>query len=641
MYRLKFFLTLFLITTSIFIAQENQISSKLSEVLVTATKTPTSAIEIASSYTLITSSDLANYQKTSALEVLRDIEGISITQQGGPGKLASIFTRGANSNHTLVLIDGIEMNDASSPNNAYDIATLSTENIDRIEVVRGPQSTLYGSEAMAGVINIITKKGEGSPGINITGEAGSNNYYRGGFTSSGSYNSFNYSAGISKQKTDGISSISQKYGASEKDGYDNTSASFKGGYNFSEFTDINLIYRFTKAKAGIDQSGIFGDDPNYNYDVEEHIGGINGNLSLFENKWIQKFSAGLTRKLSHAIDKIDPDHPGVSSNNYSNATRLKFGWQNMVTALENNKITFGVETEEETSTTSYKSESLWGPFESKFPKQNVRTNSIYIQDQLTLINNLYTSVGLRFDDHEKFGGKVTYRIAPAYYLSATSTKFKFTYGTGYKAPSLFYLFDPAFGNPDLKPEESKGWDAGFEQYLLNSKISFGLTYFRTDFNELIGFDENFVTVNIDKAQTSGIEFFASYKNSKNFNINLNYTYVSAKDKSPGVLKESEDLIRRPNNKLNMNINYMPLTDLNLNINTSFVGERKDDDFESYPSKRVTLKSYTLVDFAASYKLINQLSINGRIENIFDTEYEEILYYGTLGRSFYMGFDFTL
>ncbi len=618
-------------------AQDNPVNSKLSEILVTATKTPTSAIEVASSYTLINAEQIKRYQNSTALELLRNVEGLSITQQGGPGKLASVFTRGANSNHTLVLIDGVEMNDPSSTNNAYDLANLSLTDVERIEIVRGPQSTLYGSEAMAGVVNIITRKGSGKPAFRISGEGGSHNYYRGSLNTAGSFGDLSYTAGFSKLRTDGISAISKKYGSTENDSYDNTTATARLGYDFTKSIKTDLVYRFTTAESGLDQSGKLGDDPNYNYDTEEHILGFNTTASLLNNSWKTKLSAGLTRRISHAIDKTDDAHPGTASRNFANATRLKFGWQNIVTVLENQKFTLGIETEEESATTSYRSESEWGPYESMFPEKKVRTNSLYLQDQVKLFDNLFTSLGIRYDDHEKFGGHTTFRIAPAYYLASSGTKFRATYGTGYKAPSLFYLFDPAFGNPDLNPEESTGWDAGIDQYITGTPITLGITYFATNFDELIGFDENFVTVNIDKAETNGVEFYAEYDNRSNLTAKLNYTYTSARDKSAGVDKEFEDLIRRPDHKLNLNINYAPYEKVNVNLNINYTGECKDDDFETYPTSRVNIKSYSTVNLAVSYKLFDMFKLSGRVDNMFDAQYEEILYYGTLGRAFYLGF----
>ncbi|MBN1301466.1 MAG: TonB-dependent receptor [Melioribacteraceae bacterium] len=637
---LKSLFCLIIVSATFVMAQENGIKSKLSEVIVSANKTPTSAVEIASSYSVITGEHLRKLQKSTVLEALRDIEGISITQQGGPGRLASVFIRGANSNHTLVLIDGIEMNDPSSTNNAYDLSMLPVDNIERIEIVRGPQSTLYGSDAVAGIINIITREGTESPALYVKSEIGSNNYLNGEINSSGRTGKLKYSLSLSELRTDGISSISTRYGANEKDGYTNISASAKLGYLLSDYVSFNFVYRFTTTETEIDQSSPDGDDPNYNYDVEQHVMGLTGNIYLLDRKWKQQFSAGLMRRISDAIDEPDQFHQGISSSNFSNATRLKFNWQNELTVFESNRIIIGLESENETANTSYNSESSWGPFQSIFPQESMRTNSIYLQDQININNALFVTLGIRHDNNERFGGKTTFKLAPALYLSSTNTKLKFTYGTGFKAPSLFYLFDPAFGNPLLKPEESEGWDLGIDQYLFSENISFGLTYFSTKFDDLIGFDANYSAVNIDKAETRGIETGIKYDNKSNLSIALNYSYIDAKDKSIGVPKSMERLIRRPAHKAVVNINFNPASDLTVNLNFRYIGEREDNDFSAYPSERVKLASYSITDLAASYTLFDYLKIRGRVENIFDSRYEEILYYGTLGRAFYGGLEIT-
>ncbi len=203
------FLFIFFLSANLFFAQQDIRKSKLPEIVVTATKTETPASELASSITIIDAEEIARSHKNSVVDLIKDETGIAIVQQGGPGKLSNFFIRGANSNHTLVLIDGVEMNDPSSPNNAYDLSMLQTNNIERIEIVRGPQSTLYGTDAMAGVINIITRTGAGSPGVSLLTEAGSNKHFRGNLSASGKYKAMNYSAGFSRIYTDGISVINE------------------------------------------------------------------------------------------------------------------------------------------------------------------------------------------------------------------------------------------------------------------------------------------------------------------------------------------------------------------------------------------------------------------------------------------------
>jgi vitamin B12 transporter len=610
-------------------------------VVVTANRTTTPGLEIASSYSVITAEELRSSNRPFLLEYLRDIEGIAITQQGGTGKLSAVFTRGANSNHTLIMVDGIKVNDPSSPNNTYDLASLQTDNVERVELVRGPQSTLYGSEAIAGVINITTRNGTDSGNFFVNAEGGSNKYYKGSAGISGSIDKLYYSAGAARIQTDGISAANEKYGNTELDGYENTAANAKLGYKFSDTFDLDFLYRYTKANTDLDQSSQYGDDPNYTYDLDEHIFKGTLNISLFEDKWQQKLWTAAVDRKTTAEDLPDELRPNDSSLNEANGNRTTIGWQNTLTFFENHLITAGIETEEETASSYFHSESEWGPFESEFPEQSVRTTGIYVQDQLNINNDFFASIGVRYDDHEKYGGKFTYRIAPAYYFSGTATKIKASVGTGFKSPTLFYLYDPVFGNPDLKPETSLGWDAGIEQFLLKNQLSIGVTYFNTKFEDMFNFDENFRTINIDKAETRGLEFYSTLTNFHKFTVKLNYTYTIAEDHSDDMTEENKTLIRRPKQQGLLNIQYTPSAKMDFAVSARFVGEREDNDFSTWPSSRVVLDNYTLIDIFASYDLLDYLTIYGRIENLFDEDYEEVLYYGTIGRAGYLGLSLNL
>lgn len=617
-------------------AQEDTLKISLSDVLVTATKYPTEVQNISSSYSIIDKSVIQRSNSSTVLQLLREVPGISIAQQGGLGKLNSLFMRGANANHTLVLIDGVEVNDPSSPSNAFDLSNLQVGNIERIEIVRGPQSTLYGSDALAGIINIFTEQGSDINRISLQTEGGSNSYYRGSGQFSGNYSLFNYSINFARLSTEGISAANEKYGNTEKDGYSNNSFSSFLSAQLLDNLKFTLNYRFTDTSTDLDQGTQFGDDPNYTYDIEENIFNAAINYNLFDNKWKQKLSGSVLRRISKSIDEPDDNNPG-SSTNFTNATRTKFEWLNNLTFIPYNVVTVGLETELEKANTEYISISEWGPFESVFPSQEMRTNSAFLQNQLILDGGFSAIAGIRFDDNEKFGSHSTYKLGTSFFYDKSNTKLKANYGTGFKAPSLFYLFDPAFGNPDLKPEENSGWDLGFEQYFFGNGFSFGATYFSLKFENMFGFDQNFVTININEAKTKGVESFLTYT-TNNFYAHLTYTYTDAVDLS----NESDSkLIRRPKDKLTLSLSYNPIEKLNLNTSIRYIGEREDEDFSSFPSARVKLESYTIVDFTVNYKLLSNMKLFGRVENLFDADYEEVLFYGTLRRSFYAGFVFDL
>lgn len=629
------FLILIFLSTYAF-GQKDTMKVSLPEVLVTATRTATSSIKLASSYTLINSGEITAKQKLSVIDLLREVPGLSVTQSGGTGTMSNVFLRGANPYHTLVILDGAVLNDPSSPSGAYDFSSLSADNIERIEIVRGPQSTLYGSDAIAGIINIFSQRPVEGFKLRFNAETGSNNLYKGNFSALGAAGRFSYSINYMKLKTDGISAASSRYGNNEKDAFENNVFSSNLGFNILPNLKAGIIYRYTKSKGDLDQNEKLGDDPNFITDFEEHLIRGTVNSEFIKDKWESIIGFSNVRKISHTIDGKDAAHPDVASNSFNNATRTKFDWQNNLRFAADNEITLGVETEVERANSNNFSESAWGPYATEFSGQSIRTTGIYLQDQFTAFGSLNGTVGLRYDNNEKFGGQFTFRIAPAYLFAGTGTKIKATYGTGFKAPSLFYLFDPMFGNIDLKPEKSIGWDAGVEQYLFNYRLSAGVTYFRISFEDMFGMDKNYKTINVNKAETSGIETFINYSIPESFSVKLNYTYTYAVDKSQESAEKDLRLIRRPMHKASLEANYIPLSGLNLNCSVIYTGAREDKDFSGWTTVRVTLPDYTLVNLAASYRVSSFATLNARMENIFDKYYEDILYYGTMGRNFSVG-----
>lgn len=621
-------------------AQTDTIKTTLSEIVVTANKTETPYYALGSSVTIITEKEILSKHYKTVVDILKDVLGLSIVQQGGFGKIASLFMRGANSNHTLVFIDGVKINDASSPNNAYDFSILNVNDIEKIEIVRGPQSTLYGSDAVAGVINIITKRFSKEQKYSASAEGGSNTFYKGTASLNGSYKFIDYFLSVSGMGSKGISASSSKYGNKENDKFLNNAVTSKINFNLLDNLNLGFTYKYTKLKTDLDQNDKFGDDPNFTYNAKEQL--LKGEIktSILNNNIENVVSAALVTRNSNSIDEFDNIRPKTSSNSSYNSKRIKFDWQNNIRLIKNNLITLGIETELEKADSKYLSNSEWGPYESIFPEKSIRTTGIYAQDQFNISNSFFSSIGFRVDNNEKYGTVITYRFVPSYYISQTNTKIKFSYGTGFKAPSLYYLFDPLFGNPDLKPEKSSGWDVGFEQFLMSGNLSFGATYFDLSLNNMFGYDANFKTINIAKASSKGIEIYASLNNLKGISVNANYTYNKTKDEYEGSSDYNKSLLRRPEHQFYFSIGYRTNKFILLS-SIKYVGKRDDKDFSTFPAARVTLKDYSIVNLTATYNILSYLSIYGKIENLFNTDYEEVLYYGTLGRSYYIGLDIEL
>jgi len=612
-------------------AQEKEVM--LEKVVVTATRVETPIEEIASSMTVISSKEIERKQKTTVLEALRDIPGLDVVQTGGVGSHTSIFLRGANSEHTLVMIDGVEVNDPISPGRSYDFAHLTVDNIERIEVIRGPQSTLYGSDAIGGVINIITKKGEGRPKFFASAEGGTFMTSRESTGVSGGNSWINYSLGLSRFDTNGISAANKKDGNYERDGYENTSLSARLGFAPQENLDVDFILHYINAKTDLDNSGgVGGDDPNYVQNAKQFLFRPQVGLSLFDNRWMQRLGFSITEHNRDCKNKKDPQHPFEFAKGYYDGLLLKFDWQHNIQLHKTNGLTFGLEYEEEEGKSKW--EDQWGL--SLFPKKTANTKGYYIQDQIKLWDRFFATLGVRIDDHSRFGTETTYRIAPAYLIKETGTKMKGTFGTGFKAPTLYQLFSPPLwgdpvGNKDLKPEKSKGWDFGIEQELLKNKVALGATYFRNDFKNLVQYESGQGYINIAKAKTEGVELFASAKPIDDFTLRINYTYTDTEDKTTG-----ETLIRRPKNKIGFDLNYRFLKRGNANLGVIYVGKRDDKDFSISPPRRVKLDQYTLVNLAASYDISKNFQLLGRVENLLDKEYEEAKGFGTPGLSIFGG-----
>lgn len=646
MHNTKFLFALFavFIFSSITFTQNNIIQKtdtagfyKLNDVVITATRTKANTIELANSISVIDSTQISNSNANNVFDLLKNETGISFTRQGGTGTLSNIFLRGANSSHTLVLIDGVEVNLTNDPSGVYDFSALPIDNIDRIEVLRGPQSTLYGSDALAGVINIITKKGNGAPKFSLLAEGGTYNTYKTQLGLTGSVQKLNYSVALSRTGSDGFSNASEKYGNKEKDGYTFNNLSSILGYNISENTEVNFYTRFTKSKSDYDQfGGAYGDDPTYVFNQEEFSVRGEGKLKLLDGNWNQKIGLSFIRN----VRKYSYDTSSASiyySHSLYDGRKYKLDWQNDFALDKNNLLTAGLEYEsEETSSEYYAFNYLLLPdYASIFPKKDSRTLGVYIQDNFQAGKRFFSTAGIRLDNHNQFGSQITYRVAPAFMIWETDTKFKATAGTGFKSPSLFYLYDPIYGNKNLNPEKSIGFDFGIEQYLFKQGISLGATYFYNKFTDMFGFDYlTFKTININKAVTKGAEIYLHAKPFDQLELKANYTYTDAKDMSPNSSDYGKKLLRRPESKLGFYTSYSFIPKANINAEVIWVGVREDIDFSTF--QRVDLKSYVLINLAAHYDVLKFLRLNFRVENLLDTDYEEVFGYGTAGLSFYGG-----
>lgn len=620
--------------------KEKKIPPLQHQVVVTATRIETPAHEVASSVSVISKQDLERMKKATVLKTLEEIPGLTIIQNGAAGGAASIFIRGANSEHTLVLMDGVELNNPISPARSVDLAHFTLDNIERIEVLRGPQSTLYGSDALSGVVNIITQKGHGKPKFSLSSAAGSYGtfYSRAGL--GGGTEKIHYSLGTTYFQSNGFSSASTDYeGNEEKDGYRNLTFSGRFGYRFSNNLELDVILRTVDARIEADNfGGPYGDDPNSTQRNKSYF--LKGEIRtlLMNNRWEQKLGFSLVDYDRRHENSPDTAHPIDSEEGYFKSRLFKVDWQSNLFLHETNTLTFGVDHQQEQGESEYHSDGTWGPTSSLFPLEQSRTTGFYVQDQIRLDSRFFATAGIRWDKHTQFGTSTTYRLAPAFFIKSTQTKLKATLGTGFKSPSLYQLYAPPtflgpVGNEDLKPEQSIGWDIGIEQYLVEGKILLGATYFKNDYKDLIQFDFSQGYTNIGSAESRGLEMYFQALPRAGVELNASYTRTEATD-----LDTDTSLLRRPKDKLSASIFYPIMKKANIRLSLIHIGEREDLDFSTWPASRVTLSEYTLLNAVFSYDLTLNAQAFLRLDNILNEEYEMIKGYGVPGFSVYGGID---
>lgn len=605
--------------------EENDDAVALGDYLVTATRTPTPLEEIASGATLLGEEDLETAQWRTVSDALRSVPGLDVVRTGGPGTSTSVFIRGAKSEHTLVLVDGIEMNDPTNPTRGYDFDFLDTALIERIEVIRGPQSVLYGSDSIGGVVQIITRRGEGPPRISLSAEGGCFETFRVRSAVHGGAGVFDYALGASAFSTRGISAADADDGNTEPDGAWSLSLSGRAGFAPEGPVKGSVVFRAIRAGNDADvMGGPGGDDPDFT--IAWNQGFVRPSLSctLFDGAWEQTLSFGVSHHTRRSRNREDPDHPGERIKDYYAGTILDLEWQNDLKLHENDTLTVGLDVEEESGYFRYFSDSLWGPYMDRMQPRSALTAGLYLQNRLALADRFFFTAGARADHHDRFGTACTGRVTGAYRHLETGTKLRVTLGSGFKAPSLYQLYSQ-YGDTDLEPERSLGWEIGLDQAFGKGAFVLGAAFFRNEFENLIDFDSATSTYNnVARARSFGVETVASAAIERVAQVTLQYTWMDTED-----LEADAPLLRRAENKLAVDVGVFPAETVALHVSVRFTGTREDFDFSAWPARRVELEPYTVVDLAASWKPNGTLEFFGRVENLFDEDYEEVLGYGSM------------
>ncbi len=581
------------------------------ETVITPTRTKQLLKNVGSSISIITQKDIESSKAPLLLDVLRQVPGLEVTRTQGIGGTTSLFIRGASAAQTLVFVDGVQMN--SPTTGAFNFANLTTDNIERVEILRGPQSTLYGSEAMGGVINIITKKGTGDTKVILGTEYGMHDTYRETVHVSGGKERFDYSMGASYLKTHGISAASS---GSEKDGYENFTGSARLGWNFLDNGRVDTTVRGSHSDFEYD-AFVYGvgavDDPDRRQTTDEILFSTKVHKTFFD-LWTPSFLVSVNDTELKGLDPTD------ESGEFRIPTRVwRLEHQSDFTLFDIDTVTLG-----------YEYEVQEGENAGKFDK-TFWNNALFFQNQIKLFESLTWTAGLRYDDYSTFGNNLTYRTTASYNNEKIGTRFHGSWGKGFRAPGLNELFFPFFGNPDLNPEESKGWDFGVEKEILKDKLSMDVTYFENDFTNLITAaiqpDGSFLAENVAKAASEGIEMTLTYKPSTRLSLTGTYTYTETRDRD-----EDRQLPRRPRNRATLGINTQPLTKLNMTVTGVMVRDRIDSDGKE-------MDNYWTVNQITRYDITKLMAAYVRFENLFDYDYEEVTGFGTLGFTAYGGLEF--
>jgi vitamin B12 transporter len=602
----------------------------LPSVFVTATRTETNLDQVTTSASVITAKDIQARQAETVLEALRSVPGVDVVQTGSRGTSATVSIRGSETDQVLVLVDGVEVN--STTLGPFNFAHLTTENVERIEVLRGAGGTLYGSQAIGGVINIITKKGRGPLELGLSAAGGNGPTHRQTLNLNGELQKLGYSFSVARLASDGFRSVN--------DGYRNLAGSGRLDYKFTEDAALKGIFRFNKTDVGLFNSNNFvpgARDPNSREAISQYLGKLEWEQRIVK-EWDYRISGSIFKENLKDSDNPDPlTDCAFFGFPCDSRTRSRFRPQISSAEFQTNyrlgdwsTTTFGTEFKRRKASTSSSSDG--------FPlggiNRAIRDIGYYVQQQIKLLGDrLIIIPGVRLDDHQTFGTEWSPSISSSYLFRETGTKLKAGYAEGFKAPTLNELFFPAgfgcaaFGNPDLGPEKSWELNAGVEQTILNDRIKLAATYFHREVSDLIATgptpdptDPAFCVraENLGKARFDGVEWLIDIKLFSFLSVGANYTYLDWDT-------INSQLLRRPRHRGNVNVNYT-FDRYRLNLETHIIGRR--DDINSTTGAPIKKAAYARIDLAGAYQLpvklenVKEVSVFGKIENLFNKRYEE-------------------
>lgn len=619
-------------------APEPDVAGQVSELVVTATRSPQPADRIGQSLTVLDEAAIRSSQSVVVSDLLTQTAGVASSRNGGIGGVTSLRIRGAETDQTVVVVDGVKLNDPSAPGGGYNFANLLVGDVSRIEVLRGAQSTLWGSQAIGGVVNIVTaqprKALEGS--LQVEGGSQDTVYARGAI--GGAMERLTWRLAAGRYTTQGVSSY--RLGG-EDDGYRNTQFSGRARLELTDDASLDLRALYSKGRNEYDgfppPAYTFADTTEYGV-TEDLVAYAGLNFALLDGALKSRIAYGYTRTDRGAYDPTQ----AVTTTTFDAAgENRRFEYQGVWAMSEAWTATFGAESEE--SEMRAAAPSAFDP--SPVPaRAEAGLDSAYLQVQAVLASGLTLTAGVRRDSHEAFGDHTLGQVAAAWSLNDGNTILRASFGQGFKAPTLYQLYSD-YGNAGLAPEEADSWDAGIEQRLLDGVVVVSATWFDRESENLIDYVSCFGSAsplcvvsgvgrygyydNIARATAQGVELTAAAQLGS-LALSANYTWTDAENASPGA-NHGKRLARRPEVQANLAATYVWPVGLSTTAAIRHVGESFDNAGNTY-----RLSSYTLLDLRASYPLTEQVEVFGRVDNAFDDDYESVRNYGSIGRGVFVG-----
>ena len=588
------------------------------DIVVTAARAEQASDQVGQAVTVLDRQTIETRQTVSVADLLAQTPGVTVSRNGGPGSFTAVRIRGAEGEQTLVLIDGVRINDPSSPGGGFDFGNLLSDSFERIEVLRGPNSVPWGSQAIGGVVNVLTVQPAEDLQLSVRAEGGSFDTAQAVARLSGSTGPVKASIAGGHFRTNGISSADI---GTERDGYRRSAANGRVEVALPAGLGLDLRGYLSRGRTELDgfrPDFTFGDTAGVQRTRE-----LIGYAGLNSRWWDGRF----TNRLAFTVTDVDRENvnPGFTADGRIE----RYEYQGDLRAADTVRLVFGVEAER-------------SRFADGFDTFRTGIDSLYGQAILSPSEALTLTGGVRHDDHRDFGGNTTLAANAAWRLGGTILRA--SYAEGFKAPTLFQLRS-GFGNPDLQPETARNVDLGVEQRF-GTRFTASLTGFRRRTRNQIDFTgcrpdiaicasgaRPFGTYdNVARATAQGLEAALDWRPVSAATLNAAYSYIDAENRSPGA-NFGRDLLRRPRHSLAVNADARLPFGLAIGGTVRVVSSSADIDALG---TRVRLGGYTLADLRASYALGDRVELYGRIENLFDADYATVSGYGTPGRATFGG-----